>query len=95
MRKTTLFGFFLAIGASTTLAIEPVKNRNTLCSLEFGRYADGVYIGSTPMEDACQTEHHESREKICKHNYNQPEIINACILTYDGISEHLRNTETK
>jgi hypothetical protein len=93
MRKITSFGFLLAIGASTTLAIEPVKNRSTLCSLEFGRYADGVYVGSTPMEDACRTEHRESREKICKKNYNRPEIINACMLTYDGISEQIKKAE--
>lgn len=67
--------------------LKPVKDRNTLCALEFGKFANGVYVGSTPMEDACRTEHYESRKKICEHNYDRTEIVNACLLTYDTITK--------
>jgi hypothetical protein len=77
-------------GVSSSFAGErltPVKDRNTLCALQFGRFANGVYVGSTPMEDACRTDHYESRKKICEHNYDRPEIVNACLLAYDAITK--------
>lgn len=75
--------------------LRPVEDRNTLCSLEFGKYADGVYVGSTPMEDACRTEHYDSRKKICANNYEREEVINACVHTYDAITEILRRAKNK
>lgn len=75
--------------------LKPVKDRNTLCALEFGKFANGVYVGSTPMEDACGTEHYESRKKICEHNYDRTEIVNACLLTYDAITKEKIGTLDK
>ncbi len=66
--------------------IKLVTDRETLCSLEFGRFENNAYVGSTPMEDACRIKHRESRVRICEHNYKEREIIKACIATYDAIS---------
>ena len=74
---------------------KPISDRGTLCSFEFGRFANRRYVGSTPMEDACRTEHYESRKKICEHNYDQSEIVNACLLTYDAISESIRKAKNE
>jgi hypothetical protein len=67
-----------------------VTNRNLLCSLKYGVYENNAYVGSTPMEDACRTEHYESRKRICEHNYKQHEIVEACISTYDAATEQIR-----
>jgi len=83
------------VGVTSTFAgeqLKPVKDRNTLCALEFGSFANGVYVGSTPMEDACRTEHYESRKRICDHNYDRTEIVNACLLTFDAITKEKRAT---
>ena len=85
-------GITLSYGAESS---KLVSDRNTLCSLEFGKFANGGYVGSTPMEDACRTEHYESRKKICEHNYDRAEIVNACLLTYDAITEHIREVQNK
>lgn len=73
----------------------PVTDRDTLCSLKYGRYENNAYVGSTPIEDACRTKHYESRKRICEHNYQKPEIVEACIDTYDAITEQIRRIKTK
>ncbi len=62
----------------------PVKDRRTLCLLEFGKFDKEQYVASTPMLDACLTKHYEGRKRICEYNYKEPEVIAACIATYDS-----------
>ena len=84
----------VATSVSATELKKRVTDRETLCSLEFGRWRnDGRYIGSTPMEDACRLALYESRKTICESNYDRPEIIRACILTYDVVSEVIRSAQ--
>jgi hypothetical protein len=72
-----------------------VTDRGTLCSLNYRRYANNAYVGSTPMEDACRTRDYESRKRICEHNYQKPEIVQACIDTYDATTEQIRSAKAK
>jgi hypothetical protein len=66
--------------------------RNTLCSLEFGKFNDkNEFIGSTPIQDACNIKHRETRIRVCNFNYKDKAVINACIATYDAISFQLKN----
>ena len=71
---------------------KPVTDRDTLCSLEFGKYNDdSAYVGSTPMKDVCEIKYYESRKRVCEFNYKRSEIIAACIATYDAISYRIQN----
>lgn len=96
--KKLIVWMLCLVGISSAFGAEPpkpVNDRNTLCSLEFGRFANGVYVGSTPMEDACRTDHYESRKEVCNHNYDRAEVSNACVLTYDAITERIRKSKNK
>ena len=95
MKRSVIFlaCCLVAASVSATEQKKRVTDRNTLCSLEFGRHKNELYIGSTPMEDACRRDHYESRKTICESNYDRPEIINACILTYDAVSELIRSAQ--
>lgn len=96
--KKLVFLVLCVAGIASSFGAEPskpVSDRNTLCSLEFGKFVNSDYVGSTPMEDACRTEHYESRKKICDHNYDRAEIVNACLLTYDAITERIREAQNK
>lgn len=92
-RRVLLILFSVSLFATTQAkSLTPVSDHDTLCSLNFGKYENGNYVGSTPMEDACRTEHVESRYQICMHNYSKPEIVNACVATFDAIAHRVQLT---
>lgn len=84
---------FLLTPGLALAALTPVTDRATLCSLKYGRYVKATYVGSTPMEDACRTENAEARRHMCQHNYKRPELVEACVDTYNPVTEQIRQTK--
>lgn len=90
----------LAMLANSSLAASPIVDRDTLCSLKYGLRAqvkgkktEYQYVGSTPMEDACRSSHKPSRIKICEFHYLKSEIVEACVDTYDAVTEQIRQAK--
>lgn len=89
----------LTLATGSSLAAAPITDRDSLCSLKYGRFEQSAskhdnfeYVGSTPMEDACKTPLRPQREAICRYNYRQQEIAEACVDTYDAVTEQIRQT---
>ena len=72
------------------VSFSPIDDRAVLCAMNFGRFKDKQYVGSTPMQDACRTEHKGTRERICRENYTKKEVIAACKLVYDGLTYRIQ-----
>ena len=88
-----ILSFVAQLSDAATIG-KQLTDKNTLCSLEYGVYENGLYVASTPMEDACRTSHYESRKRICEHSYDKHEIIQACINTYYAAIEQTRQSKT-
>jgi hypothetical protein len=68
----------------------PVTDRKIICGLDYGRFQEQRYVGSTPMENACLTKDYAARKRLCEDNYRVHAIIQACIGTYDAVTEQIR-----
>ncbi len=95
--RLAIFAMSLLIAPMSLRAGSYVTDRASLCELKYGRQVQSSdkenqfeYVGSTPMEDACKNPLRPQREKICRYNYQLPEVVEACIDTYDAVTEQIR-----